>query len=539
MAVNTYKSLKCYTKMEDKYKQSFDRLVEYYGTKLNKGCPIGTTLYTLHDFDKHCINIYKIISNIILCNIDFLTAKELYLLNISVLMHDISMSTNMHWNRKKHSQESAEYVQEESDNTSSVLSNEKSQKCLSINDINSIKNIITAHSDIKDGSVLDSENGIYNSSLEFKDASEVNSKLLAAILRLADELDVTSDRIGDETFPNQLSDEDDNERISKKHWENLHYFSQIKFDAEDATKLILYCDDNYLTKNIDNASNITERIKSILNKINIELEKLNKEVFNKHECSGLNFHCQKVEYYTKLKEYSSNPIESFNYSEIAAPLCSQQSTNNEGDESFPKIICEETSKFITNEIYKRGLITGGHHIINEKYCSRDWIDVSELIETDVISKEIISKISHHCRENFLNEDLLIIGLDIDGSIIASIVAANLHLPFQYIIPAKSSNSHSGHDIAFNLPVGKKVVLITDVISTFDTVKTAIKKYKLDVSVEAIYSILYRKTNKNINVSKNLKSICYCLNKEFDIEVFESSNCKHHNKETCLSKIKRR
>ena len=539
MPGETYKRLKCYTEMEDRYKQSFDRLVEHYGEILNNECPISRSLYTLHDFDKHCTNIYKIISNIILHNMDFLTQKELYLLNISVLMHDISMSTDIHWDRKKHSKQSAIFIQNEIENSSSVLSGEKRQKILSINDIHSIKNIIEAHSDIKDGSVPDNENGIYNSKLDFKDAAEVNSKLLAAILRLADELDVTSDRIGDETFSNQLSDENEDERISKIHWENLHYFSQIKFDSEDTTKLLLFCDDDYLAKNLDDASNIKERIKKILNKINKELEVLNKEVFNKHECLNLNFHCLKVECSSRLKEFSFNPIENFKYFEITAPICSQQTLNNEKDGTSPETICEETSKFITNEIYKRRLITGGHHIINEKYCSRDWIDVSELIETDLISKEIINKITQHCKDNFLQKDSLIIGLDIDGSIIASLVAANLHLPFQYIIPAKSSKNHSGHDYSFDLPAENKIILITDVISTFDTVNAAIKEYNLGEKIEAVYSILYRKTNLNINIPKNLKDICYCINREFDIEVFLSAKCKHYNKETCLSKMKKR
>lgn len=98
-----YKALTCYTKMDEPHRRSFDALARYYGRILNRGPAQTVTVYTSHDFDRHCFNLYRIISMYLLREegIQQLNPEELYLLNLSVLLHDISMCEGGYENGKK------------------------------------------------------------------------------------------------------------------------------------------------------------------------------------------------------------------------------------------------------------------------------------------------------------------------------------------------------------------------------------------------------------------------------------------------------
>ncbi len=86
-----YQGYRCYAILDDASKNLFDAVVGHYGRQLNQSCLIGNTLFTPHDFNKHCNNIYRIISNIILPNAS-ISIKEWLILDLAVLFHDISLS---------------------------------------------------------------------------------------------------------------------------------------------------------------------------------------------------------------------------------------------------------------------------------------------------------------------------------------------------------------------------------------------------------------------------------------------------------------
>ena len=253
MAISpVYLQFECIRKLQPHYHETFKLLAEHYGTILNNGNRINRTLYTLHNFDQHCTNMYKLISTIILnpnssyTTDDGLTHEELYILNLAVLFHDISMAVNIHNNRKVHSRESAEYLEHQYLNTDSVL-HTRSQLCH--NDITALKVIIKAHSDIKGEDVVSEINGINDPELQNdmpSRAGSIRSKLLAGILRLADELDITNTRIGISTYESQLSNEDPDEAESIKHWNNLHCVKDIRNVAERTSMFSIITNDEYI-----------------------------------------------------------------------------------------------------------------------------------------------------------------------------------------------------------------------------------------------------------------------------------------------------
>lgn len=534
-----YKKTKCYEKLDKEYQESLDLLIEFYGKLLNKGCPIGDILYTSHDFDKHCCNLYKIISDIFFANDMALSQKELYILDLAVLFHDISMATNIRWDRKKHSKESADYIKKEFQKTGTVLHNERG-KMLTVNDLNAIQDIITAHSDVKDGTVSDDKNGVKNPNLSSNMPGGINGKLLAAILRLADELDVTSDRLGKQDFMEQLDENDEKQNESIKHWKNLNYFSAVKNDSEDSTKLLLVCDDNYITDHLDDASNIISNIKSIVKKITQELDELNKEVFNKRENAKLNFHIKDIEVETKVKEVANelnDPLFFFNNTNNIEVKSKNDTddifTENENAES-PEIISHNLSVNLKEYIEAKKLLKCGHYLLNNTFCARDWIDTNDIIETSEICDKCIREFMNHCRANFeFYSDCIIIGLDLEGAILASLLAMNLGMSFQYVIPAKSENTNSDHDIIKTLPADKKIIIVTDAVCTYETIKSVVEKYELANRLVAIYTLLYRHPQLE-EKDENLFSKTYCLNSDFPMEVSRKSKCKYYNSGTCMA-----
>ena len=95
-------------------------MVEEYGEKLSTRVVTENAVYTLHDFDHHCFDIYRIISNVLLDeklaykSEDYgLSSRELLILNVAVLFHDIGMSHVLGASRKNHAKKSAEYFQNE------------------------------------------------------------------------------------------------------------------------------------------------------------------------------------------------------------------------------------------------------------------------------------------------------------------------------------------------------------------------------------------------------------------------------------------
>ena len=289
-----YQSMSCFKEMELSHQTCFNRLAETYGKILNEGF-LNTKvssineLFTLHDFDHHCQNIMYIISNFFFSNTyayrnSNLDSKNLYILNIAILFHDIGMATTFDWNRERHSIQSAEYFRSEYDDTSSALY--RQGLTLVPNDINAIEQIIIAHSDIKDGSVDHANNGLRNPKLSREMQGmpiPVPAKKLAGILRLADELDVTQSRLAHAEYEKQLKpiSKESEGKSSYQHWQRLHYFRELKISEYDNTLLELVVDDDYLNKLArDDRDHANEEIIDILSSLNETINDIKEQAFS-------------------------------------------------------------------------------------------------------------------------------------------------------------------------------------------------------------------------------------------------------------------
>ena len=123
-----YKQLECYIYMSENDKKCFDKLVEYYSPFLGNGKTVNVTAihFTLHDFEHHCYDLFKHISEVVLSEMAYekkgLSSRELYILNLSVLFHDISLHLVNDCEREKHASQSAKWLRAEYENASTAFS---------------------------------------------------------------------------------------------------------------------------------------------------------------------------------------------------------------------------------------------------------------------------------------------------------------------------------------------------------------------------------------------------------------------------------
>ena len=156
--MSEYKKIQCIKKMDEDYLDRFDSIVDEYAPKLSERVIMNGSAFTLHDFEHHCFDIYKIISEVLfdeelIYKTDYgISQRELFILNLAVLFHDIGMFNVLGATRENHSIKSADYVQKEYDDSRSVF---KKKSDLTVNELKALKAIIIAHSDVKDRTIED------------------------------------------------------------------------------------------------------------------------------------------------------------------------------------------------------------------------------------------------------------------------------------------------------------------------------------------------------------------------------------------------
>jgi len=590
-----YQDFSCIKNLKE-YNDIFCDLVHFYGDDLNDKIIIDGSVYTLHDFNNHCVDIYKIISEVLLDSkrayLDGLSQKELYLLDLAVLFHDISMSRDIMVERTNHSKKSAQEVQDIYNDTESLLY-KKAQ--LNQNDINALKAIILAHSDVKDGSVPVEKRGLNDPSLMDNmptRSGPVRAKLLAGILRLADELDITSDRLGNANIEKNLKnarnkfidmdmqvksgerelDQDKYEKYKKymeslSHWEVLHLFSQVTRESQDDT-IYLVTDDQHIQNLLDSGNTPAELARKIL-KVYDKVIKEWKEI--KHKI--IDDSPQKVDVRSffpvidiKVKcgvdsvqeelDRQTNNIK--NVREVSTVLntgedssdienASENKSLNSGNQSEQSIqlISEKLSNMLKREIKRRHLLRVGHFLLDDNFCARDWIDTKEVVETKVILDDIVEHFIKHIKDTCdLQKKHLVVGLDLEGALLASRVAMGLKMPFSYIIPVKDRLNSSTKETELSIVEYDGIILIVDAIVTFDTIKKALNdimknnQLRMEQMLEKIthiYSIFYRENNLvNLEEMEELHRKTFYGNNDFPIELFKKEECRYIKKGQCLA-----
>ena len=291
----------CIRKLSKKRFDDWNRLAEIAKEILDINIPVGNTPYTLHTFSHHCYNIYRIISDILVapdiwenrCPALMFSDDELFLLDVAVLFHDLTMNDPFisKAERARHSDDSAkEFAKlcKDDKRLGSIFRDHNDY-------IDIISDIIRAHSDIKD----DKGNRSYTLKeiKEYIGQQPIRVRMLAGILRLADELDVTMQRFPevyedklhklivhahDTSNLNQsrLTDaQKENIIESAEHWKKLKCFKRIYL--ENNNPKLLVNEEFYKANPGDTANKIEEVVNKITKELNHIIEACKQTDFHK------------------------------------------------------------------------------------------------------------------------------------------------------------------------------------------------------------------------------------------------------------------
>lgn len=547
--MDEYKKIECISKMEEDFQNAFEEIVNGYRDKLAKRVVFPGSAFTLHDFEHHCFNIYKIISDVLFDNklvylSDYgLCQRELFILNLAVLFHDIGMANVLGATRENHSLKSAEYIQTEYNDSRSVF---RKKADLTANELKALKAIVVAHSNIKDGSVDVTQNGLNSPNLKDYPAKSgiIRTKFLAGILRIADELDVSAERLGTGEIEQEIEErKNDYEKMGKiddteewkgylcslRHWKKLHLIAYIKGDKKGEV-IELHIDDDYVMRCLDEGQTEKSLAREIVD-VYSEIEK------KFAEAERIAFSSSDVSKYVAVKSIklvtSMKVIEKEIQDNLSVKSLKQIKRDEEVDvakvveNKMPRVIDLQLEKELFDEINQRGLIKFGHYLLNENFCARDWIDTREVVETKKILHKLVEAIVKDINSK-KNKDLIVIGVDLVGALLASRVAFSLQCPLTYIVSEKDEKNNATQEIEIDINQGRDIVLITDAIVTYDTIRRAVDKYSLENKIDSIYTIFYRPSEVN---GGEFIGKTFSINNLFKIELFPKTKCIY-NKDKC-------
>lgn len=272
--INVLESKNIFKFLKDKSEELYNKwkmIADCYRKTLDRGPYFTDTAYTPHDFENHCMDIYKILDDLILKEKlgGTINYEEIFVLLVAVILHDIIMAYEPA-ERETHSEKAFEYVLEQVyTKNSSILKN-----CLTRNQAMAVAYVILGHSDLKKDEKINTL-----SFLPFKgeqpkgSLGEINVRTLAAILRLADELDVTNERVqGIDINLYKING------TSEQFWNQCNLFRAIRPYSDNTTIIKLEVDDYAYKLNGDSINDI-KRIRNVKNKIQEELNNVTKILY--------------------------------------------------------------------------------------------------------------------------------------------------------------------------------------------------------------------------------------------------------------------
>lgn len=224
-----------------KFKDSFMNLVNYVAPILERGPSLSAIGFTPHDFSHHVKDIYSLLDKMIPKAFyeKYNTGENLFVLLTGALFHDIGMTKE--WSdevRVRHSEIGKhEFLEPFKENKIDSVVKQNIEARYS----DYIGDIIYAHSDIKldDGSKIETFREIYNKyeGLEYSTKGkqeEINVPFLAALVRLADELDITYERIENINYLKS-----NNLPSSLQHFRMCELFKDVQLSKHEDTLIIV------------------------------------------------------------------------------------------------------------------------------------------------------------------------------------------------------------------------------------------------------------------------------------------------------------
>ena len=162
---------------------------------------------------------------------------------------------------------------------------------------------------------------------------------------------------------------------------------------------------------------------------------------------------------------------------------------------------------------------------------------------------IYEKMIHEFNEMIKDRDVLIVGIDFLGMMIATKLAIVSQKPFTYAIPKKNEKYFSDHDKKIKI-CNKNIIIVTDVIVTGETVNNVIDELKYIYGVdqdriEKILTVFRRQATSNSSKKPKIENHLsefedkiISLNNEIYIELCFKKKCIFKENNICICESRR-
>lgn len=545
------------TKDGKTYFQRWATLKNIYQPILNTDLFIEGAQYTPHDYDRHCINIYNILHILIPSKsygrgVNQLNTEDLFILNVAVLLHDIFMVYSPS-DRDTHGEDAQKFIRDEViRRNNSALSN-----LLSDDEAKFIGDVIYGHCDIKQGAEVVKETLPSLPESNFKQGflgKGINVKLLASLLRFADELDINSERIRLKRHLDKRIEEN-----SKIHWRKCKLFSLPTKGVNDVTLLNLRLNEDEINTYGD-MENDVKLILEVKNKISDEFNAIKRLVFNRGYLDywqintiGIYTDDQSIAKMIKKvdEELAKNPF-SLNSDNIEKQINSESENENANKEANSEVSTSPMVKItpdishdctlLNNEfsiklqeiVLNYKYLKDGHFYIGNNTYARDFIETLSLLSHPKYLEEISNHFIGFINSNYSGIPIQFIGEGFPGLILSSNIAFKTNKPFTYFVPDKDSKIHTNPEKAFVIKKDHKLILVTDVIVYGNTVRSAIEFLNENFNVRyddilCILSVFYRRplslrTGDPTQLNEKVKNKLVVMNDNIKIEICSKENC---------------
>nr|WP_277656787.1 hypothetical protein [Seleniivibrio woodruffii] len=408
--------------------------------------------------------------------------------------------------RNEHSLKATEFIKNALKEEDSILKSH-----LTDNQAEILGLIILGHSDIKSSKgnlkTIDmiNDNNIYQGLYSLE---PVRVKLLSAILRIADELDITRDRIGTKRPTGSY----DINTESERHFRKLKLIKTLNLN-NSCTKIVAHISDDIIS---DNKENDFELLFEIKTKINNEITSLNEKVFDNTPDFDWRLNSfdydQNSKFYGEFEEY----CKVVSQSALETPVAIQKKPI--------KVLNSDIEKIITDFVMRNGLFRSGHYKVNQTdFKVRDWIDTHKILLDREMLKSITDAFLYHLmQQEYKYNKILLVGIDFAGMIICSSLSQHTGLPFTYNISKKLLEHHDTEEQSLNYSQIDGVIIVTDVVMHFETIHETIETLKNisnEIEIYHIYTIFDRGTYaQNTQYRSEYINITSSLNNKFDAVV---------------------
>ncbi|MCI8734574.1 MAG: hypothetical protein HFE40_03370 [Clostridia bacterium] len=497
----------CVSEMLNEDKQLFKTIVLKFYEEINGKPAINNIDFTPHD-EYHLIDIYEIIDTIFIKgnkSKDKITSKELLYLNLAILFHDVGMHEDElgATQRDEHAATAVNFVKNQlpkacGDKYYTVLGG--------MDGVKSISSICGAHSDANGGYVRLrlSEVKPFNEEAGKRAGGYKRLILLAVILRIADELDVCSQRINyTRERPITATSSKGFIESHKKHWQKCTLFDMPHYEyGKNAVILRIrnegFFDDQCVNSMSENYDLINEHVQKLAG-VNKEADndKTIKKLLN-GQSEKLQFECV-----VNLNKYEDARLKEKGFQTTdLIEIC--KNINFE-------IMCEQTVclkwgtyyfkylKPVREEFAKKLAFGKGGHIMGHKSlnyigdnipCIYDHMNFHKLMDSGEMQEIIRTVVTKSFGQIVVNEvgddntsSSIIIGMDSIGSRLAVMLGRELRLPVLSYASKTKDKVYPNIEIDvevidewYKLSVKDKkhIYIICDNIYTFESISTCLK-----------------------------------------------------------------